>query len=301
MQAFLNSGQNYPLLKGQANLFKCFLPQGWMVGSEHGVAGFLHPESVYDDPKGGDFRAALYPRLRSHFQFQNEKRLFPEVHHHTTFSVNVSGPRRTSPAFAHIANLYAPATPRRLLGPRRRRVGPRHQGRQGVDGTRRDTETASSRWTAKRSVSSRRCSKSLRVSPSKPGCQRSMPASWLVRYEHWPTTLFASPTSRADVAIFRQWHETISQRDGTIRRDTRFPERVQQRLRALWTRISSWAIRFNKTPRLVLRLSTVTTMCWISLTLPDEYLPRTNYVPACHSCTPTWTPNTARLLDGSRR
>ena len=92
----------------QTNLYKCFVPQAWMVGSERAAAGFLHPEGVYDDSKGGPFREALYPRLRAHFQFQNEKKLFAEVDHHALFSVNVYGPPRPSPAFRHIANLFAP-------------------------------------------------------------------------------------------------------------------------------------------------------------------------------------------------
>ena len=50
----------------------------WMIGNDHGVAGFLHPEGVYDAPKGGACRVALYSRLRAHFQFQNEKKLFTE-------------------------------------------------------------------------------------------------------------------------------------------------------------------------------------------------------------------------------
>ena len=110
-QAFLNATQNYPVLaRQQTNLFKCFLPQAWMIGSEDGVAGFLHPEGIYDDPKGGAFRREVYSRLRSHFQFANEKRLFSEVHHHTEFSVNIYGRQLAAPRFQHIANLYAPAT-----------------------------------------------------------------------------------------------------------------------------------------------------------------------------------------------
>ena len=110
-QAFLNARQNYPLLAGQkANLYKCFLPQAWMAANERGASGFLHPEGVYDDPKGGPFRAVLYPRLRAHFQFQNEKKLFADVHNETSFSVNVYGPPGSSPAFRHMANLFAPAT-----------------------------------------------------------------------------------------------------------------------------------------------------------------------------------------------
>ena len=105
-QTFLNAMQNYANLKGQqTNLFKCFLPQSWMYNSKSGVAAFVHPEGVYDDPKGGALREKLYPRLRYHFQFANERKLFSEVHHHTQFSLNVyGGPLMVS--FDTISNLY---------------------------------------------------------------------------------------------------------------------------------------------------------------------------------------------------
>ena len=52
-RAFLNALQNYPHLKKvQTNLYKCFITRAWEIGSEQGIAGFLHPEGVYDDPKG---------------------------------------------------------------------------------------------------------------------------------------------------------------------------------------------------------------------------------------------------------
>ena len=105
-QAFLNAVQNYNDLKGQqTNLFKCFLPQSWQFNSERGVSAFIHPEGVYDDPKGGALREKLYPRLRKHFMFANERKLFPEVHHHTTFSLNVYGGPQTV-SFDTICNLY---------------------------------------------------------------------------------------------------------------------------------------------------------------------------------------------------
>ena len=106
-QAFLNALQNYADLKGQqTNLFKCFLPQAWMFNSEHGVSAFVHPEGVYDDPKGGALREKLYARLRKHFMFANERKLFPEVHHHTTFSLNVYGGPLQTVSFDTICNLY---------------------------------------------------------------------------------------------------------------------------------------------------------------------------------------------------
>lgn len=106
MQSFLNAVQNYADLKGQqTNLFKCFLPQAWNYNNECGVSAFVHPEGVYDDPKGGALREKLYARLRKHFMFANERKLFPEVDHHTQFSLNVyGGPMMVS--FDTISNLY---------------------------------------------------------------------------------------------------------------------------------------------------------------------------------------------------
>ena len=107
---FLNAQTNYPSLKGQqTNLFKCFLPQAWMYNRKDGVSAFIHPDGVYDDPKGGLLRKELYPRLRKHFMFANELRLFQEVDHHTQFSLNVYGKPRT-PSFDSISSLYDPNT-----------------------------------------------------------------------------------------------------------------------------------------------------------------------------------------------
>jgi hypothetical protein len=105
-QAFLNAMQNYPDLKGQqTNLFKCFLPQAWIYDNKCGVSAFVHPEGVYDDPKGGVLREKLYTRLRRHFMFINEMKLFAEVHHNTTFSLNVYGESQ-GVGFDTISNLY---------------------------------------------------------------------------------------------------------------------------------------------------------------------------------------------------
>ena len=89
MQNFLNAQQNYPSLKGiQTNLYKCFLPQAWMIGTTNSISGFVHPEGIYDDLNGGFFRREVYTRLCDHFQFQNQKMLFP-IGHRERFSLNI--------------------------------------------------------------------------------------------------------------------------------------------------------------------------------------------------------------------
>ena len=92
MQNYLNSEQNYHLLGGlRSNLYKCFLPQAWDYRRGEGVAALLHPEGVYDDPKGGRLRGEIYRRLRVHFQFQNSLLLFPDIAHRALYSANVYG------------------------------------------------------------------------------------------------------------------------------------------------------------------------------------------------------------------
>ena len=109
-QNFLNAVANYADLKGQqTNLFKCFLPQAWQFGSLTGVSAFVHPDGVYDDPKGGYLREKLYPKLRYHFQFINELKLFAEVHHNTVYSLNVYN-NTESDQFESISNLFAVET-----------------------------------------------------------------------------------------------------------------------------------------------------------------------------------------------
>lgn len=115
-QNFLNAKMNYPLLKGQqTNLYKCFLPLSFYTISgekgNEGYAAFVHPEGVFDDPNGGALREKLYARLRTRFAFANARKIFHEVDHHTTFSLNVyGGPPTKSPTFDVINDLYLPLT-----------------------------------------------------------------------------------------------------------------------------------------------------------------------------------------------
>ena len=109
-QNFLNAVANYPLLKGvQTNLYKCFLPTGWKIANHNGISGFLHPEGVYDDPKGGKLRAEIYKRLKYHFQFQNQKILFP-IGDRVKYSTNIFNNSRKEVEFLNIANLFLPQT-----------------------------------------------------------------------------------------------------------------------------------------------------------------------------------------------
>ncbi len=281
-QAFLNAWQNYPLLAGQqTNLYKCFLPQAWMVGSERAAAGFLHPEGVYDDPKAGVFREALYLRLRAHFQFQNEKKLFAEVDHHALFSVNVYGPARPSPSFSHMANLFAPATVDASMI---------HDGSGPAPGIKDDANDWSTAGHADRVVQIDRHALDSFVRlydpPATPTGHARLPALHARTQLAVLRKLAAHPKRLGDLQdalyVTAHWHETMSQREGTILRQTRFPRTPAELI--LSGPHFFVANPHNKTPRRECTLNSHYDVLDLTA-LPDDYLPRTNYVPACNPAT----------------
>jgi hypothetical protein len=108
---FLGAIQNYPLLQGQRNnLYKCILTNSFKLLSQNGYSGLLHPEGIYEDPKGQNLRKEVYQRLKFHFQFKNELLLFSDVMNTRMFSVNVYGGERGAIKFDSISNLFSPNT-----------------------------------------------------------------------------------------------------------------------------------------------------------------------------------------------
>lgn len=111
---FAGDGPLYPHLRGlQSDLYRCFVERSWAHRSDRGVAAFIHPESHFTDEKAGFLRGGCYARLRRHWQFLNELKLF-EIDNHVTFGVHVYGTKR-APRFLMATSLYHPDTVARSL------------------------------------------------------------------------------------------------------------------------------------------------------------------------------------------
>lgn len=113
VSAFLNDRTLYPHLAGvQTNLYKNFIEKSWALLGDEGVAGLIHPEGVFDDPKGGKFREAYYRRLKGHYQFENQKPLFHGTNDHgkLKFSLNIYGGTEREITFITCFNLFDPIT-----------------------------------------------------------------------------------------------------------------------------------------------------------------------------------------------
>jgi hypothetical protein len=275
-QAFLNAYQNYPMLKGiQTNLYKCFLPQAWMWGK--GISAFLHPEGVYDDPKGGRFRQELYPRLRGHFQFHNETKLFAEVHHATMFSINIYAQETGDITFQNMANLFTPKTID---------ISMAHDGIGPVPGIKNDEGKWNQAGHKSRIIPVTEKDLALFANlydaAGTPADAARLPALHSVELLEVLEKFAAQHRRLGDLKgeYFStvMFDETYAQRDGTIRRETRFPDRPLE-----------WVLSgphfyvgtpLYKTPRATCTKNSDYDVLDLTA-LPDDYLPRTNYVPAC--------------------
>ncbi|WP_045221848.1 Eco57I restriction-modification methylase domain-containing protein [Desulfonatronum thioautotrophicum] len=275
-QNFLNATQNYPILRGiQTNLYKCFLPQAWTYGNAKCISAFLHPEGVYDDPNGGKLREELYHKLRIHFQIQNQMILFP-IAHRERYSINIHSNINTD-SFYSISNIIHPKTIDLSF---------EHKGDGPVPGIKNDENKWNTQGHQQRII---RISQdelqlfgALYDSPNTPANQARLPAT---HSRELVTVLkkFAAQSKhlgdlKGEYYSLEMWHETNAQQDGIIRRETRFPDISEELI--LSGPHFFVANPFYKTPRAVCTEKGHYDVIDLT-TLPDDYLPRTNYLPAC--------------------
>lgn len=278
MQNFLTALVNYPLLQGQqTNLFKCFLPQSWSFGTINGISAFVHPEGVYDDPNGGVLRSELYPRLRKHFQFRNELKLFSEVHHSRIYSINIYS-NDTSRSFDTIGNLFSTET-----------IDQSYEDVKGVkvmSGIKDDAGNWNTIGSKKRilKVGNRELQAFASVydGDKEAWKEARLPVLFVSDFLEVIKLIANYPKKFSDLgdAMFgtRMWDETNAQKDGTIKRKVDFPENH--------TGMIYSGPHFNvstpifKTPRRVCKLNSDYDNVDL-LFLKDSYIQRTNYTTGC--------------------
>ena len=275
-QNFLNAVQNYPVLKGQqTNLFKCFLPLSWEKTNESGIAAFVHPEGVYDDPKGGALREMLYPRLRYHFQFANERKLFPEVDHHTQFSLNVyGGPLMVS--FDTISNLYDAKS-----------IAECYQGEAsapipGIKDANGDWNTTGHPDRIIH-VTQRELEVFAKLFDGNDKWQQARLPVLHVRSLIGALSCIANQTQyisdiKNEIFGSEMWHETNAQKDGTMVRNVHFPESLTDMIIS-GPHIAVANPCFKTSRSICLLNSDYDNIDLTSIT--DSYLQRCNYQPCC--------------------
>jgi hypothetical protein len=107
---FLSSAAEHSFVAElQTNLYLNFMERVWRSSAGRGVAGLLHPEGHFLDPKAGRLREEVYCRLRLHLQFVNELLLFEEIGHPVTYGIHIYAARQ-EPQFVQITSLLEPRT-----------------------------------------------------------------------------------------------------------------------------------------------------------------------------------------------
>ncbi len=107
--AVLGSAVDRPKLAGlRTDLYRCFMEQTWRSMAPAGIAGLIHPDTHFTELRANGLRRETYSRLRRHWQFRNEERLF-EIHHAKEYGVHIYGSSRRV-RFLQGASLYHPET-----------------------------------------------------------------------------------------------------------------------------------------------------------------------------------------------
>lgn len=224
--SFFNAMGNYPLLQGQqTNLFRCFLPHAWdYTRQSDGVSAFIHPDEVYADMKAGVLREQMLRRLRYHFQFLNEKKLFDGVHHNTSFSLNIYDNGDTSHIQCDsIWKLYLPKTidecyadiAHTIVQPMKTETGEwnvqgYHDRIVAID------DTVMQTYAALANMSTKEAARAPLL-----GIYTNSLRHALECIGQCPEHLADMPA--VDIMYSSMWHETNSRKDGTIREDVHFP------------------------------------------------------------------------------
>jgi len=278
-KAFLGAIQNYPLLVGHRNnVYKSILTNSFELMQEGGFTGLIHPEGIYDDPRGEVLRNEIYPRLRYHFQFMNELMLFAEIDHHNAYGIHIYSGKKQKVDFYSINNLFHPSTIDGSFA---------HDGNGMAGGYKiMDPQSGKMIW----NIHPHR-DRIIHISPK----VLQILARTFEDSDDWPgaklvsihsqqivsvlekLSQFPSKVSDAETRITDCWNEVIAQDKGIIRRETRYPDLEQYEL------IYSGPHFFVATPL----YKTPREECIknsdydpIDLTcIPADYVPRTNYVP----------------------
>jgi len=280
-QSFLSSVQVNPLLQGvRTNLYKCFLAGALWELSPRGIAGLIHQDGFYNDPKGGDARTGVSTRLRTRFHFSNRIKLFPAIHHEKHFEFTIVG-RDPRHRFVMFGNVFHPTTIDQSFT---------HDGRGEVPGIKNDLGDWDLRGHKSRVIqvdeARMRLFAQLLDEPGTPPWQARLP---VLMSEQLVTVLekFASqPRRLADLRdcyfATQHWNETSQQTDGTIRAENRYPTRPDELIyqgphffvgNPLYQTPNEGCSHNQDYSSIDLE------------SIPPDYLPRTNYVPACDAAT----------------
>jgi hypothetical protein len=279
---------------GQNNLYRCFIDLAFRLTAKGGAAGLIHQDGHLSDPKSGAFRRAWYGRVAKHFEFINrmKSKNFAEVDHNVRFSLNIYRGAVGSPDFEKVTNAFMAAQVTDSY---------RHDGNGAMPGMKNDDGDWDTRG---------HCHRIVTIDADALSAIHGLAEGEEVPVEE---TRLIQPYSRGMMDVFRAfaiapklaraippviieqqtpsgwrdvqvpgwqmsacWHETGAQKDGTILRATDFRPAAETVLQGPLFHVGN---PLYKTPRALSRTNADYDVLNLS-TVPDDYVPRSNYGPA---------------------
>lgn len=214
----------------------------------------------------------MYHRVRKHFSFANELKLFADVDHHTEFSVNVYGRYSEKADFVSMNNLFIPKTIKESLLETENEV----EGIKDSEG-KWNTTGHPERILTYDEKALNAISKVFNTERQAPILPNIHASSLLSILEHF---IKCRRLGDFEVFISSMWNETTNQKDGTIKaidgNHTVFPEKAEDViLNGPHVFVGNPLFKIPDDP-------CDNNLQWslLDLTnLPDDYLPRCKYLP----------------------
>lgn len=279
---------------GANNLYRCFIDLSFRLVAPQGYAALIHQDGHLGDPKSGAFRRHWYARIAKHFGYINtiKSKNFADAAHYMRFSQNIYRGVDAEVSFDQFTTAFLP-----------QQVDDSYV-HDGV-GEIPDIKGADGNWDTRGHRD-----RVMRIDSDALSVIHALSEVDTVPVEE---ARFIQPYSTRILEVFRQiarfpkldaaikksesagktaaggpsgtaplwqqsphWNETASQKDGTIRRETAFRQADQIILQGPLFHVGN---PLYKTPKSLNRTKADYEV--IDLTsVPDDYLPRTNYVPA---------------------
>ena len=282
---------------GSNNLYRCFIDLSFRLVAPQGYAALIHQDGHLGDPKSGSFRRHWYARIARYFEFRNQIKLkmFAEVDNNVRFSLNIYCGNQADPSFDAFSGAFLAAQIEESY--LHDGIGT-VEGIKGVDG----------RWNTRGHKG-----RIVRIDREALATIHELSEDEGVPVEE---ARFIQPYSAHILDVFRQiarfpkldaaipniertvttaagtkavgfplwqmsahWHETGSQKDGTIRRETAFRPAEEMIFQGPLFHVAN---PLYKTPRRVCSSNKAYDVIDLT-TVPEDYLPRTNYGPVVNS------------------
>lgn len=280
---------------GSNNLYRCFIDLSFRLVAPQGYAALIHQDGHLGDPKSGAFRRHWYGRIAKHFDHSNKitTKNFAEVVDHVRFSLNIY---RGTPAEVNFEQFSFAFLARQVEDSYADKEGlgeiPGIKNAVGYWDTRghrdrvmvidRDALAVIHALSEEEDIP---VEEARFIQPYSSGTldvfrkMASFPklATALSEDHRNADAVRSSPTTNTLTwQMGHDWNETTHQRNGTIRRETGFRSPEQMILQGPLFHVAN---PFYKTPKRISRTNADYEV--IDLTsIPDDYLPRTNYGPA---------------------